>query len=427
MAGEELEDLVEPVEEELEDQQPQGPSVGDRIQDAQDTVDRGKDRLGRFRQWQADRAQKRAAQTGAEKGLREGVEKEGAARAKRRVATQANQQVGKAVEKQALKKGTGLLARSAAEAAIPVAGWVALAGNLLLTFGSSIWKWTKEKGWRWVVGIAGALILILAVVFGLLGGRGAPKYPTTPGEIGQTAIASALSGSPIYDSNVTQASADFDKKRYAIVQKNVDSDSSVSGRSAEVKVKIKEILDLEDQAVALHGDAKKTMVTLINSKTAGLDNSLPFGNWIARYALSQVNQPSQEYCQITHAASSIACASFVTTALENAGAKIPINAAVDNVWRMKALRTIVDRPASRSEGYYSANKSHLQPGDIIFWGDGSCSAGGSVLFDHIGFYVGGDQAVDNSSSAHAIKKRQAAKRDNTCRFFNGAKRYGANL
>ena len=76
----------------------------------------------------------------------------------------------------------------------------------------------------------------------------------------------------------------------------------------------------------------------------------------------------------------------------------------------------------------TSDESLLQPGDIIWWGDGTCSSVkyDGKLFDHVGFYIGNGRSVDTSSSSETVKERPAdlVRDDKNCRLFNGAKRYG---
>lgn len=429
MADEPLDEIAEPEEQ---PGQIQEPSVIDRGQDAYNQYQNAQDLK--------DLAGKAKEKLAPKEGLKEGVEKDTAEQAERKVVTRGAQQGAQAGVKTAVTAeaeaavvggaevatGAGTAGLLTAEATTGPVGWVAGAITLLAIFGKHIWNGAK-KYWPVAVYIIAGIILLPAILFGLLAGKWPPQYPATAGQIQGTTIVASLGSDLLAGRKLTQQTADAEKKRYQIVQANVDQ--TIPGRSAEVKAKITEITALMESAVAVSGDQKKAMVDRIVAEVNALDRSLPFGSWIAAKAISQVGQPSAQFCTITHASSNVACASVVTTILENAGAEIPINASVDNVWRMAALRIVVNRGAEldRTLGYYEQNKGKLQPGDIIFWGDGSCNPKGSILFDHVGIYVGNGLAVDNSSGQGAIRKPTQAAKRTSCIVFNGAKRYGADL
>lgn len=292
-----------------------------------------------------------------------------------------------------------------------------------------------KNNWTKPVYIIAGLFILLAIPFALLGLKGGGKItPTTSTQLFQSqALLPYIGGDFVLSGGkINEKVYQAEKERYAIIQHNVDTDPRVSGRSAEVKKSINEILQLIDSGRNLSGDPKKKITADTIAKIQALDSTLPFGSWIAAAARNQVGKPSGNFCTITQAGGRVACASFVSTVLQNAGIPNPIQAGVDGIWRRTFYKIVVNRPDIKSTGHYNLNKSKLQIGDIIFWGDGSCSKGGSVLFDHIGFYVGGDEAVDNSSGGKdgtpppQIRKRGAASRS-SCIVFNGAKRYGSDL
>ncbi|MEK7202012.1 MAG: CHAP domain-containing protein [Patescibacteria group bacterium] len=290
---------------------------------------------------------------------------------------------------------------------------------------------TNKKFWTWIVCIIAGLLLLIAIPLGLLGGKGSPQYPTTQAQTDQTTLVASIGGDFVLSGRkVTEKVLATEKERYDFVLKNVGA--TKPERVAEVRLKVKEILLTIESGINLSGEAKKKQLGEAISKIQALDSTLPFGEWIAKEAKDQVGQASGNFCTITKAGGRVACASFVSTVLQNAGIPNPIEAGVDGIWRRPFYKIVVSRPDIKSAGYYNQNKSKLQVGDIIFWGDGSCSKGGSVLFDHIGFYIGGDEAIDNSSGGKdgtpppQIRRRGAASRS-SCIVFNGAKRYGSDL
>ena len=409
------------VEPEQELGQP-SPTLGDQVADAQDKFGQGKGYRDRYRDWQAARAEKKAAK----QGLKEGVEKKGAEAAKRKVATRATEEAGKQVlKKGAVTTGTkvvgGILAKQAVGSVVPVIGNIVMA---IVSGLQLLWPAIKKVVPYVIYGVAG-LLLLLAAAFGLLGVKTTPQYPSTQAQTDQTVLVASIGGDFVVSGRkITEKVLTAEKGRYRIVLNNVKTTNPE--RVVEVEQKVKEILLTIEGGINLSGEAKKKQLGQATSKIQTLDSTLPFGEWIARAAESQVGSQSLEFCSVTKASTNVACASFLTTVLQNAGVPNPIQAGVDGIWRRPFYRTIAARQKPPTEAYYGQNLAKLQRGDIIFWGDGR-NDGGSVLFDHVGFYVGGGQAVDNSSGKKMILKRQAAKRDNSFRFFNGAKRYGKDL
>lgn len=426
MPEEPIEDLDRPQlpEESPEDQQQSEPSFGDRIQDVQDGVDQAKDYRDRLKNWRDARAQKKAGKEGLK-----GVEKKGVDQAKRKVATRIEGEAGKqaakaAAGKTAAKVGASAAAKIAAGSVIPVIGNIAMA---ILTGLQLLWPAIKKYG-KYAIYVVAALLLLLAVPFGLLGGKGSNIPPSTAAETQQATLVAWIGGDFVLSGGkITQATLDAEKKRYVIVQKNVDNDKNISGRSTEVKKAINEILMLIELVPRMPGEAKNKQTAAVIAKVQALDSSLPFGAWIADFAIAQVGRGSQNFCQKTNAESKVACASFVSTVLQNAGVSSPVQSMVDGVWANPALRLIVARQTAERPEYLQQNASKLQPGDIIFMGTGSGKVGRSKNFRHVGIYIGNGMEVDNSSRAEAIRKRELAKLAVNDLYFNGAKRYGVDL
>lgn len=270
------------------------------------------------------------------------------------------------------------------------------------------------------------IVLIIVSLFSLGGGagNGPARYPDSVAQQEQATLLAALSGDKIANNKTVQEVINDEKSRYQRMKANADKYSP--NLSVGIEAKGKEFAPLLDSLLTIQAPAERKKIRDdLQKKMLEFEGTLPFGRWISQIALGHQNAGSLNFCKITGAGANVACASFVSTVLWEAAVPNPIQGLVDDVWRQPSTRIVVDRPAARSAEYYAQQKGGLQPGDLVFWGDGSCNAGGSRLFDHVGIYVGDDQAVDNSSSKEKILKRGAEKRS-SCQVFNGAKRYGAN-
>ncbi|MEX1051995.1 MAG: NlpC/P60 family protein [Patescibacteria group bacterium] len=278
-----------------------------------------------------------------------------------------------------------------------------------------------------VIGIILLIIIIVVVIFVLFsfdgqGGKGPPQYPETALQKQQSNFLLAISGDKIASDTAVKEVIDAELARYDRVKTNADNfnpelTAGITAKKTELDTKLTGML------IEKVPERRKALRDQIQAEMAAFEATLPFGSWIAELAEKRVGQANLQFCSITGADAKVACASFTSTVLYLAGVPNPIVPSVDEIWRNSALQIVVDRPASASAAYYQANEAKLQPGDIIFWGNGACSPRGSVLFDHVGFYVGNGQAIDTSSSEEKVLKRSAASRDN-CRVFNGARRYG---
>lgn len=271
------------------------------------------------------------------------------------------------------------------------------------------------------------IVLVIVALFSLGGGtgNGPAQYPSNVAQQEQATLLAALSGDKIANDKTVKEVIQDEKDRYQRM-KSISSKYSAN-LTAGIEAKITEFEPLLDSLLRTSNRVERRKISDdLQKKMLEFEGTLPFGTWISQIAIGHQNQGSLNFCKITGAGANVACASFVSTVLWEAAVPNPIQAAVDSVWKQPTTRVVVDRPAVKSGGYYSQNKSKLRPGDLIFWGDGKCSPNGSVLFDHIGIYVGNDEAIDNSSSAEKILKRGAASRD-SCRVFNAAKRYGADI
>lgn len=273
------------------------------------------------------------------------------------------------------------------------------------------------------------IIVIITIIFALFGmggstGKGPAIYPESAEQKEQATLLAALSGNKVSNDKLLLNVVNDEKERYQLMLENAKKWSPQL--SASITKKGEEFSAKLDQLVAEKDTAKRIeLKNSIQDEMLKFEGTLPFGKWISEIAIGHKDAGSLNFCKITKAGAKVACASFVSTVLWQAGVPNPIQALVDSMWKHPATRIVVNRPASKSAGYYKENEGKLKPGDVIFWGDGACSAGGSVMFDHVGIYIGNGQAVDNSSSKERIRQGIAADRG-SCRVFNGAKRYGAD-
>lgn len=253
-------DAVPDVNESPDGQQP---SIVDRAQDLKDQFDQGKELYGKGKEKLAARGAKKAGK----EGLKEGVEKQGAAAAKRKVATQGAEGLAKAGAKTAATTAakTGATAATlGAEAAAGPVGWVAGAITVLSIIGKPLINFVKNN-WQYAVYAVAALLLLLAIPFGLLGGKGSPQYPATAAEKNQAVVAAALAGNLVAGRQVTQKSADEIKAHYKDLVKLAKPE-----KKAEVEKRTNEIAVLLDQLVSLSGDPQKKLLTQIKEKEKSL-------------------------------------------------------------------------------------------------------------------------------------------------------------
>lgn len=416
-------DAVPDVNESPDGQQP---NIVDRGLDAKDQFDQAKDIYGKGKEKLATRSAKKAGK----EGLKEGVEKQGAAAAKRKVATQGAQQVAKAGAKTAATtaaKAGATAATLGAEAAAGPVGWVLGALTVLSIIGKPLLNFVKNH-WQYAVYAVAALLLLLAVPFGLLGGKGVGQYPATARQETQAQSVAYISGDFISGNQITQKIVESEKKRYAIVNKNVAGTT----RAAEVKKASDEIILLMGLAVSLNGEPKTKMIKDINSKVRALDSTLPYGEWIAEEAEKHIGKVTN-FCEITgNDSPNLGCASVVSVIMNRAGAPQRLETGQFAIWRNARLMLIVDALPDHklSRDLYTQNKDKFQRGDIIWWGNGIRKGKVVGLQSHIGIYIGNGQVVNNSSGK-SIKAGEAvpvsSRIDRTDTTFNGAKRYGATL
>lgn len=407
--------------------QPQ-PTIGDRVQDAQNQYEQGREKASRLKDWYQELKDKRAAKKALRSGAKEagkkglqGVEQETVKKAAgKKLATHA---AGEAVEKKAVKTVRKKIASAGVKQLL--GSVVPVVGNLTMLALDAALPLIK-KYWKVPVLILAGLIVFPSILFALLAGKGLGEFPTTPGHQNQVLAAAYLGGDFLAGRQLTDKVVQAEKNRYQTVITRVKN--SLPSRSDEVQLKITEITTLMDQAVTLSGDPKKKLVSEIVSKVKSLDDSLPYGQWIADIAKSRVGDPNVNFCTRTKAAASVACGSFVTETLQAAGVPIPLQASTLNVWRLTALKLVANRQPDATPGYFDQIKNSLQPGDIIWWGDGNCSSVSysGKIFDHVGFYIGNGESVDTSSATSTVRKRGVHDRP-TCWSVNGAKRYGAKL
>lgn len=367
----------------------------------------------------------RAVATGEQIGAKQQAIKKGSYFGSNQTAAAQTNERASVVSERSFRQQTravGQVTKKAAENAAKAAGRTAkkLATNLI-----------AKNPYVWgVFGVLLLVVVIIVIVFALFslggqGGKGYPQYASTAAEQEQITLLSALSGDKIANNTITKEVVDDEKSRYQRIKQNAAKYSS--SLTGQVETKVKEFSPLLDSLVATQAKAERIKIRDdLQKKMSTFEQTLPFGSWISAIALAHQGEGSLNFCKITGAGAKVACASFVSTVLWEAGVPNAIVGTTTEVWNNKALRIAVNRPAAKSADTWTQGKSSLKPGDVIWWGDGSCSKVkySGKLFDHIGIYVGDDQAVDNSSTKEKILKRSGASRSN-CLLFNGAKRYGS--
>jgi hypothetical protein len=364
-----------------------------------------------------------------------GVERKAITGAGRKVATQSAEQIGKTVAKGAATQGAKTLARVGAEAAAGVetvgVGFVLAAVDLTV----SAAVYAVKKWWPYILTGVAVILLLPALIFGLKGGGGLDIKPTTEGQQQQAVLIAALSGNNIGKDKAVNNFITSEKSRYDKVQKFVDRDLPL--RSLEVKQKITLYMQTLDQILAQKNvDERKKLLEQARKQLAELDSSLPFGKWIAQIAITKVGQENKNFCQITGAGENVACASFSSTVLYEAGVPGAIVGTTTALWRNANLGLVIDRRDQLSNDNLQLDKMHA--GDIVWFGNGD--HGGKqryagALFEHVGIYIGNGEIVDSGAVRsngqvidYLIHRRsiRTHKIKGGPIMFNGAKRYGQN-
>lgn len=322
--------------------------------------------------------------------------------------------------RQEVRQATGKVAKQAAKAAARAAMAAARAAGALISSG--------PVGWI-ILAILIVVILVFIIIaipsFSGIFGGGPGSYPTTQVQKDQATLLAALGGDRISKNEVVLEVVKDEKERYGRILANAQKYNP--NLTASITAKQAEFSKLLDSMMAeVNLDRKKTAVNDIQAKMVLFENTLPFGKWIFSIASASVDQPSGNFCRVTKVADTLACASFVSTVLSDAGVPNSVVATTEAVWDIAGLRTVVDRPATKSDSLFDKSKGLLRPGDIIWWGDGDCSSvkRATKIFDHVGFYAGEGMSIDNSSEKEKVAKRKVTGRD--CWAFNGAKRYGSD-
>ncbi len=271
------------------------------------------------------------------------------------------------------------------------------------------------------------IIAIVAIIFVLFsfdgdGGKGPAQYPETALQRQHSNFLLAISGDKIASDVAVKEVIDSELERYDRIKTNADRfnpdlSTTIAAKKIELDGKLMGLL------IEKSVDRRKVLRDQFQGEMRAFEATLPFGSWIAALAEERVGQPNLQFCSITGATAKVACASFTSTIMYLAGVPNAIVGNTTEVWNNSALKVVIDRSPAPTAGQYDPAK--LQPGDIIWWGNGSCSSVkySGKLFDHVGFYVGNGMAIDTSSSRETVEKRSAPRRD-SCRLFNGAKRYG---
>jgi len=412
----------------------------DMGEDIKDTVDQAKNLGEKVKEWrgkgaeEAGKTAEGAAESGATTGAKAGA-KEGAEQAARQEATAAGRtgwlqatkgkiadgqakvaarQAARTAEKQALKQGGKQLGKAAAkygakaaarwtvEAASGLAdaglSWVLLAADVLLT---ATYALLKKYG-KYVAAALIALMvlpgLLLALFFGALGST---SLPNTPTEKAQVSLTSAFAGQENLKTEKLIELAKSEKARYVTIQRLVNEKEPAS--SAAVKTKIAAIEKLIDEVIKVgDNDQRQALIKQIIELDKTLAQSLPVGAWIValaeKYKGTTTRPDSDGENAFSCSVATRSCASFVSTVLQEAGVTKGFSANTLGVWRNPTGRVIIDRGGA-------LDLAKLQPGDVVFFGDGSFATYEGALFNHVGFYVGNGMIIDTSSKEKKVVKR----------------------
>lgn len=275
------------------------------------------------------------------------------------------------------------------------------------------------------LGILLLIIIVIVIVFSMFGfsretGKGPAIYPNSTAQFQQATLLSALSGNKISNNKITKDVIDDEKSRYGRIKANAEKYSPDLIDS--VAKKITEFTPLLDSLLATGDRAQREKIRDETEKSMfEFEKTLPFGKWIVEIAKTHVGEPTQDFCRITGASGKLACASFSSSTLWEAGVPNAIVSNTTALWSNKSLRTVIDRADTASNS--RINENVMKPGDVVWFGNGNKAQSryAGALFDHVGIYIGDGQIIDSSSTTQKIMKRKL-----TTHAFNGAKRYGSD-
>jgi len=283
---------------------------------------------------------------------------------------------------------------------------------------------SSPVGWI-IIGIILLVIIILGIVFAIWGlsgqsGGGLAITPTTASQVQQATLLSALSGDRLAKNEIVLETVTDEKERYQRIQRNADQYSAahsavIKQKAAEFTVRLDEMTKEQDLK------KKAALVRAIEQDMLAFERTLPFGVWITALAKSHEGEPTGNFCRITKVSERLACASFTSTTLWEAGVPNTIVPTTTELWKNRALRLVIDRAELASDS--RINESLMRPGDIVWFGSGERARTrySGALFDHVGIYIGQGQIIDSSSTQTRIVQRPL-----TSHRFNGAKRYGTD-
>ncbi len=321
----------------------------------------------------------------------------------------------KAVAKEAVKQRAKQAAKDAAKRAAKAAGQALKKVVLQIA--------TKNPIALAIIGIILVILIIVVILFVLFGlsgkdsGGGLPVYPSTQTQQEQATLLAALSGDAIANNKTVAEVIKDEKDRYGRIKANAQKYSN--GDVAAIDQKIAEFTPLLDSLLSVADKAGKRAIQKdLMAKMLAFEGTLPFGQWITEIALTRVKDPNANFCKITGAGANVACASFTSTTLWDAGVPNAIVGTTTALWSNKSLRIVIDRAPTASNS--RINESVMRAGDVVWFGHGDEGRKryAGALFDHVGIYIGKGEIVDSSGDL-VIKRRPL-----TTHSFNGAKRYG---
>lgn len=293
-----------------------------------------------------------------------------------------------------------------------------------------------------ILGIVGVILLIFIIIAVIVSfyalskqsGNASPNRPTTQVQKSQAGLLAAFAGDKLQQFKIVSAVVTSEQKRYetiATLMKTNPGGASIGATTADLD---KVQADLKQVAVSIKAQDRATATLQLKNAITdekATEAKLPFGTWIANIALgfADANSPYHQDAQICQIADvSMAtinngrrgCGLAVSVILNKAGVPQSVVTTTQELWDNGAYSIVVPRPSALDHALAKNSLPNLKPGDIVWWGNGGGANYGGALFDHVGIYVGDDNAIANSSSSAAVKETTV---DRTDKIFNGAKRY----
>lgn len=297
----------------------------------------------------------------------------------------------------------------------------------------------------WIpVAIILVVFIIIAIAIGFYAfsrqsGAVTSVTPTTAVQKSQAGLLAAFAGDKLKQFTIVEDVIQTEETRYTTIaglMKTNPGGSAITASATDVAQVQTELQQIDKQLKAQDKIGATIALKTVIDQEKKIEAGLPFGTWIANIAkgFTDPTSPYHQDTQVCHIAKvnyadtnngRSGCGLIVSVALNKAGVPQSVALSTLEIWQNPQLSIVVARPNALDASLAQKSMANLKPGDVVWWGNGSAATYPGALFDHIGIYIGNNQAVNNSSNQQAVRitplDRVAAHYDN--KVFNGAKRY----